>query len=109
MDSKRLDLTNARSVRRLIQRLQPDCIIHCAALTAVDWCEDHPDETRAVNVGVSENLAKSAYESGAGFVYISTDSVFDGTKHMYREEDQPNPLNLYAASKLEAEKIVTDI
>jgi dTDP-4-dehydrorhamnose reductase len=106
VDSEQADLTDHSSVRRLVQRLSPDWIVHCASLTAVDWCEDHPAQTHAVNVEATGNLAIAARDVGARFVYISTDSVFDGVKGEYRESDQTSPLNVYASSKLQGEQAV---
>jgi dTDP-4-dehydrorhamnose reductase len=67
-------------------------------------CEDHPDEAHEINTTASEYLARLAEEIGACFVQVSTDSVFDGEKGNYSETDVPRPLNVYAKTKLSAEK-----
>ena len=98
------DLTDFSDARAVITKLRPAAIIHCAAATAVDWCENHPVETNRINVQASAHLAKLAAELKAKFVYISTDSVFDGARGNYSESDLPCPLNMYARSKLSGER-----
>lgn len=106
VESLQADLTDKHMVSDLLQCLQPDWIIHCAALTNVDWCEEHPADTHRVNVEMSRDLAVAAHRVGAGLVYISTDSVFDGKSGHYSEEDAPAPVNVYAESKLAGEEAV---
>jgi dTDP-4-dehydrorhamnose reductase len=102
----RVDLTDRKAVRAFFAPLQPESIIHCAAATNVDWCEEHPQATEQVNVQASSFLAEIAQELNARFVYISTDSVFDGKCGNYSETDQPAPLSVYAKSKLRGEQEV---
>jgi dTDP-4-dehydrorhamnose reductase len=102
------DLTDEAATRKLISGLRPTSIIHCAAATNVDWCEDNPEEAEKINVEASRWLAEMAYQLKAHFVYISTDSVFDGERGDYREEDEPAPVNWYAQSKLLGERAVLD-
>jgi dTDP-4-dehydrorhamnose reductase len=101
-----VDLTSRTATRELIARLRPSSIVHCAAATNVDWCEDHPLETEEANVHASSFLAEVAAEMKCSLTYISTDSVFDGTRGNYSEDDQPSPLNVYAKSKLRGEQEV---
>jgi dTDP-4-dehydrorhamnose reductase len=100
------DLVNRRVMRSLLAALRPKSIIHCAAITEVDWCELHPEETEEVNVQASSALAELAQELNAQFLYVSTDSVFDGKRGNYSEDDQPAPLSIYAKSKWRGEKEV---
>jgi dTDP-4-dehydrorhamnose reductase len=86
--------------------LRPKSIILCAAATKVDWCEEHPEEAERVNVQASSFLAEIAQELKAQFVYVSTDSVFDGKRGNYSETDQPAPLSVYAKSKWGGEQEV---
>lgn len=101
-----IDLRDEQSVGTLLKQLHPTCIIHCAALTNVDWCEQHHEEAFQLNMGVSQTLARTAKLLHANMVYISTDSVFDGISGYYGEEDEPKPINRYAESKLAGEKAV---
>jgi dTDP-4-dehydrorhamnose reductase len=106
IDRGTCDLTDAAETARVVREIEPGCIIHAAALTQVDWCESHPEETWRSNVDASRTLAQLARQIGARMVYISTDSVFDGTRGYYSETDEPGPLNVYARSKLAGERAV---
>lgn len=103
-----VDLTDQQEVKKLIHDLRPTWIVHCAALTNVDLCEEQPETATLVNTTASRNLASEARMVDAGFVYISTDSVFDGEKGQYSEDDRPNPLNVYGQSKLAGEMAVIE-
>ena len=100
---RRCDLSEASQVRRLLRDVAPSAILHAAALTNVDVCEDEPMRADRVNRGSTSILAEYAQASGARLVYVSTDSVFDGERGRYVETDEPNPLNEYARSKLRGE------
>lgn len=104
MQVESVDLTDDSAVRRLLLELRPDTIVHCAAATNVDWCEDNPDLAQAVNVRASAVLAETASTLKARFLYVSTDAVFDGKKGAYVETDKPGPLNFYGESKLAGER-----
>jgi len=103
----RCDLTDPDSVTRLWERVAPQLVVHAAALTNVDLCERDPALADAVNRRTTELLARHAVTSGARLVYVSTDSVFDGRRGGYAETDEPAPLNVYARTKLEAEREAT--
>lgn len=98
-----LDIRDEKQVISVFKRIKPKLVIHAAALVNVDYCEDHPKEAWSINVKGTENVALASKEVGAKLGYISTDSVFDGEKGMYTEEDVPQPLNVYAKTKLEGE------
>jgi dTDP-4-dehydrorhamnose reductase len=99
-----LDLTDESATRKLLMDLRPHAIVHCAAATNVDWCEDNPEQAEAINVHASAVLADIASVLNAHFLYVSTDAVFDGKKGDYAETDQPAPVNVYAKTKLAAER-----
>ena len=88
-----------------VREFKPDVIVHCGALTHVDYCETHEEESYEKTVQSTINLVKLANEVGAKMVYISTDYVFDGKEGPYREDAPFNPLGIYAKHKLEAEQI----
>src|SRR5262249_25634499 len=100
------DVTDAAAMEKLLQELAPRWIFHCAALTNVDWCETNPSETHRVNAAAPGHVAAIAKGIGSSFVYISTDSVFDGALGDYRETDVARPLNVYARAKWEGEMAV---
>jgi dTDP-4-dehydrorhamnose reductase len=89
-----------------VKAFQPDVIVHCGALTHVDYCEDHIEESYQKTVLSTQNLLMIANEINAKVVFISTDYVFDGAHGPYREDDEVNPLGIYAKHKLEAEQMV---
>lgn len=100
------DLTDRPATQRLLGLLAPSLVIHCAAATNVDWCETHPRACLRINAEAAGDLAGQARAIGAAFVYISTDSVFDGVSGGYRETDPVAPVNSYARSKVAGEAAV---
>ncbi|KAA5536484.1 SDR family oxidoreductase [Taibaiella lutea] len=84
---------------------QPDVIVHCGALTHVDYCETHPEESYEKTVTSTRNLIALSKKCNAKFVFISTDYVFDGKSGPYREDAPVNPLSIYGKHKLEAETL----
>jgi dTDP-4-dehydrorhamnose reductase len=104
--SVQIDLADAESVEKLLEEFQPQVIIHTAAKSRLDECEQHPQTAFRNNVMATRNLAAAAAALGSRFIYISTDMVFDGESKFYRETDEPAPLSIYGRSKLEAEQIV---
>lgn len=101
-----LDITNTERVERIISSVRPSVVIHCAAETRVDHCEEHPEVAMRVNVDGTINLSRAAATVGALMTYISTDSVFNGCRGTYTEEDKTCPINVYARSKLLGEEAV---
>ncbi len=104
------DITNQIQVRREITALYPRVVINAAAYTDVDGCESRREFAFAVNAQGARNIALVCAEIGARMIHLSTDYIFDGTSQIpYREEDLPNPQNVYGASKLEGEGAVQEI
>jgi len=82
-------------------------VINAAAYTDVEAAEDDPDRAHLVNGTAAGWLAAAARDEGLAFVHVSTDFVFDGEKSgPYTEDDTPNPLSVYGASKLAGEEAV---
>jgi dTDP-4-dehydrorhamnose reductase len=99
-----LDLADEKNAD--VKAFKPDVIVHCGALTHVDYCEDNEEESYQKTVQSTVNLLALAKECHARFVYISTDYVFDGIDGPYAEEDTFNPLGVYAEHKLVGEQAV---
>lgn len=94
---------------RVTATLRPDLIINAAAYTAVDQVETERDLAFRINRDGAANLAEAAHAAGARIFQVSTDYVFDGTKATpYLPTDGPNPLNVYGASKLAGDQLVTE-
>lgn len=104
--SCRLDLTDADSIRRFVDQCQADVIIHAAAVTDVDLCEQEPGTAQIINAEATELLADVVRSASMRLVYISTDYVFDGLAGPYSESDVTNPINAYGRTKLEGELAV---
>lgn len=101
------DLTQARKTREAVLSHKPDVIIHAAAMTDVDYCEEHQDEALENNVVATENVVRAANETDAPVIFYSTDYVFDGKKKgEYEETDTPNPLSFYGKTKLMGEEFI---
>lgn len=103
---RRLELADEAGVNQIINEKSPDVVIHTASLTDVDLCEQNPELAMRVNGIATGFLAQACRRSRTFLVYVSTDYVFDGTRGHYKEEDQPNPINVYGRSKLHGEKEV---
>ena len=103
-----LDITEGMEVNLLIDKIGPDAIVHCAALTQVDECEQHPIKAWEVNVTATRFIVDSAKKVNAFFVFISTDFVFDGMSGPYKESDTLNPVSYYGSTKVAAEKAVAE-
>ena len=99
-----LDLNDEKNFH--IENFKPDIIVHCGALTHVDYCEDHQEESYEKTVVSTKNLILLAEQLNARLVYISTDYVFDGAEGPYMEYAEVNPLSVYAKHKLEGELLV---
>lgn len=102
------DLTEPGQVKRLIAQVEPDAVVHCAALTDVDYCQMNPVQAQRLNVDVAREMAEITARENVALLHISTDAVFDGVKGDYSEEDMPNPLNVYASTKLDGERAVAE-
>lgn len=104
LDRAQLDLSDPAALRRVIRELRPQLIVNAAAYTAVDQAESEPELARRVNVDAPQVMAEALLGWSGLLVHYSTDYVFDGTKPgAYTEDDVPNPINTYGASKLEGE------
>ena len=100
-----LDLSQPDRIRQLILEIHPHVIINAAAYTAVDNAETETELAYAINAIAPAIMAKAANHIGATLIHISTDYVFNGRKGtFYQEDDDPNPLNVYGASKLAGEE-----
>lgn len=110
IDADTANVTDRPAVARAFAEATPDLVIHCAALTAVDYCAEHPDEALLVNGFGTQVIAQACQEHNAALAYVSTNEVFDGRSHRpYLEYDSPNPINPYGYSKWVGEQVVRDL
>lgn len=108
-----IDITNPDQVSEAFKNSAADVVVHMAAKTDVDACEDDKilgEEGSAwqVNVVGTQNIVDSAKRYNKRLIYISTDFVFDGTKDYYTEDDLVNPVNWYGFTKSEGERLIKE-
>lgn len=104
-----MDICSEEEIAHVFHTFLPTHVIHTAAITNVDFCELNPKECQETNVFATKKLFDEAKKIGAHFQLLSTDFIFDGEKGNYKEEDIPNPLSIYAKSKVDAEHfLITD-
>lgn len=107
-DVNDLDICDEGQVDDFFGRHDIECVVNCAAYTAVDRAEDEPERCRLLNTTAPGYLAKIAEKHGAAMIQISTDYVFDGkTFRPYTEERETSPISVYGRTKLDGEQLVT--
>ena len=104
-----VDLGDTEEALAEIAALEPDAIIHCAAIADLNAAEAHPELAERINGKVPGELAAFSARQGIPFLHVSTDAVFDGEKGRYGEADQVHPLSVYAQTKLAGEHAVLDV
>jgi len=101
------DLSSVDAIKKLVAEVRPSVIVNPAAYTAVNEAEVQRDLAYAINSTAAGVMAEEARKLGAMFIHYSTDYVFDGNKvGAYTESDEPQPLNVYGASKLAGERAI---
>jgi dTDP-4-dehydrorhamnose reductase len=103
------DTLDSWELERAFREIGPAAVIHTAAVADINFAEQNRELARAVNVEMTRALVKLCAEVGCRMVFCSTDTVFDGERAPYREQDEPRPVNFYGHTKVEAEKIVTTL
>jgi len=108
-ENLQLDLTDKDSIWRALKEIKPDAVFHLAAYSNTNFCEQHPEETYALNVTATAHLAEMCADRKVRLVFTSSEQVFDGSKERYGEADPPSPRNEYGKQKLEAEARLSEI
>ena len=103
-----LNLLDFEGISKIFKKLQPDIIIHSAALTDVEKCEIEPRLANLINIEATKVIAQEVEKINSYLMYISTDYVFDGKQGLYNETDLTNPLSNYGLTKLCGEKIIQE-
>ena len=107
-DTEYFDVFHPTETTFDLASFDPDVIVHTGALTHVDYCETHQDESYKNTVESTEAVILLAKKHHAKLVYISTDYIFDGEKGPYSEYDIPNPISVYGKHKWLAEQMVRE-
>ncbi|MGK7909888.1 MAG: NAD(P)-dependent oxidoreductase [Synechococcus sp.] len=103
------DLTNPSELERLFEMLNPDAVIHAAAASKPNFCQANPEESFAINVSASVNIARLCGERQIPLAFTSTDLVFDGQNAPYTEDDSVCPINVYGEHKVIAEQKMLEV
>jgi dTDP-4-dehydrorhamnose reductase len=103
------DVSDKNRVEAVFKKVNPEVVVHAAALTDVDKCELNRELAWNINVEGTRNIAEAAKSSHAFLVCISTDYVFNGEAGGYAEADRTDPINYYGFTKLKAEELVKDL
>jgi dTDP-4-dehydrorhamnose reductase len=102
-----LDARDDAAMASAFKDFRPDLVLHLAAWTNIEQCEEKPADARETNTGATAIAARLAKVHDATLVYVSTGGVFDGQKDgYYTEDDVPRPLMIYGATKLDGEREV---
>ena len=102
--SSKMDLLRNDALYGIIREERPEAIIHAAAYSNVDLCEEEQADARKLHVDVTAKICEAASRVGSKVVFLSTDAVFDGqAARKYAESDVPNPVSVYGQTKLDAE------
>lgn len=109
VEAVKADITNEEEIKDLFRKIKPDAVLHLAALSDPNYCQQNPEQSLEVNVIATEYLASESAQLRIPFVFASTDLVFDGKSAPYKEIAVPNPLSTYGTHKAIAEHAVHDI
>jgi len=102
----KLDICDKTAANKVFREVNPEVVIHAAALTNVDKCEEDKPLAWKINVDGTRNICELTNKHGAFMIYVSTDYVFSGEKGLYKETDETDPINYYGIAKLEGENTV---
>lgn len=106
-DVMALDITDAAAVGYMLDSNSIDLVVNCAAYTDVERAEADEDNAFKVNAYAVGIIAREVACRNLSLIHISTDYVFDGKANIpYKEDSLPDPLNVYARTKLEGEKVI---
>jgi dTDP-4-dehydrorhamnose reductase len=108
MQAGRIDLTDFSDMREMMRIIRPDAVIHTAALSQPNACQERPDLSFRINVDAARNLAGLCADREIPFVFTSTDLVFDGTAAPYAEDAPVKPVSIYGEHKAQAEVEILD-
>lgn len=106
-----LPIDNADAALQYVNTAKPDVVLHLAAISNTWHCEQHPDESRAINVLGAVNMAQAAKAVGAKFIFFSSDQIYNGNEELggLPETIAVKPENVYGRDKLEAERLIAEV
>lgn len=106
-----LPIDNAEAALKYVTAAKPDIVLHLAAISNTWHCEQHPDESRAINVLGAVNMAQATKAVGAKFIFFSSDQIYNGNEELggLPETIAVRPENVYGRDKLEAERLIAEV
>lgn len=107
--SLKCDIANYIELGNYFEDIEPDAVIHTAAIADANFCQENKELSDLINVDAARNMAGICSDYRIPFAFTSTDLVFDGKKGMYREEDTRNPVSVYGEQKAKAEDEILKI
>lgn len=102
----KLDITNNNSLINLLSKINPDIVIHTAALTNVDKCETNQPLAKLINIQGTKNIVEACKIIKSKIIFLSSSYIFDGEVKEYFEDDKPNPKSYYGLTKYESEQLI---
>ena len=105
----KFDLAQNKSIYKNLDEINPEIIIHAAAITRPGDCLEDPDRTQKINVKATTIISRWCQENSARLIFTSTDMVYSGEDPPYKEGDETRPVNIYGKSKLAAERNIRKI
>lgn len=103
---KPLDVRDLTACETVFNEFKPNIVLHLAALTDLEYCETHPEDSWLTNALGTENVALLCKKMGATMIYISTAGIFDGKQEEYTDFDLPEPISHYGKSKFYGETFI---
>jgi len=100
----RVDISDFTELKEAFTTIKPDIVLHTAAASQPNWCQENPTASKKINLDATINLAGLCADASIPFIFTSTDLVFDGLNPPYNEKSSVSPLNLYAEQKTLAEE-----
>lgn len=101
-----INFTEIKEIYPLLDKIQPDIVIHTAAIANPDYCEQNKNEAETVNVLATQEITNWCNRNESKLIFTSTDMVFNGEEGLYNESDPPDPKSYYAQTKVRAEETV---
>ncbi|WP_107670909.1 NAD(P)-dependent oxidoreductase [Cyanothece sp. BG0011] len=100
----KVDVTNIKELQTVFNEIKPDAVIHLAAASKPNYCQNNPEDAYKINVTASVNIAQLCANLNIPCVFTSTDLVFNGSKSPYKETDPVSPISYYGEQKVKAEE-----
>lgn len=103
-----LDISDRESVGNFFKKVDPDIVVHCAALVNPDYCEENQEQARLINIQGTQNIVDRCRKHDCKMIFLSSDFVFDGEGGPYYEDSPMSSVNYYGVTKIEGERIVKE-